>query len=48
MKITNGITPECAEGQVPDLYWPADLNSDGAINVNDMTALAVYWLKSEK
>jgi outer membrane protein assembly factor BamB len=42
-----GITSECSEGQIPDLCWPADLNSDGAINVNDMTVLAVYWLKSE-
>ena len=38
------ITPECPEGQVPDLYWPADLNSDGTVNVNDMTILATYWL----
>ncbi|MHC4203470.1 MAG: outer membrane protein assembly factor BamB family protein [Planctomycetota bacterium] len=38
------ITPECSEGQIPDLYWPEDLNSDGIINVNDMTLLATYWL----
>ena len=38
------ITPECSEDQVPDLYWPADLNSDGTINVTDMTLLATYWL----
>jgi len=38
------ITTECSEDQEPDLYWPADLNSDGAINVTDMTLLAAYWL----
>jgi outer membrane protein assembly factor BamB len=38
------ISPECPENQVPDLYWPADLNADGTINVNDMTLLATYWL----
>ncbi len=38
------ISPECSEDQVPDLFWPADLNSDGAINVTDMTLLATYWL----
>lgn len=38
------ISPECSEDQVPDLYWPADLNSDGTINVTDMTLLATYWL----
>jgi outer membrane protein assembly factor BamB len=38
------ITPECSEGQQPDLFWPADLNSDGAINVTDMTLLAAYWM----
>jgi outer membrane protein assembly factor BamB len=41
------ITQECSEGQVPDLYWPADLNSDGTINITDMTVLAVYWLRNE-
>jgi len=38
------ITPECPEGLTPDLYWPVDLNSDGAIDVADMTLLATYWL----
>ena len=38
------ITPECSQGQIPDLCWPADLNSDGTINVADMTLLATYWL----
>ena len=38
------ITPDCPENQEPDLYWPADLNADGAINVTDMTLLAAYWL----
>ena len=41
------ITPECSENQVPDLYWPADLNSDGAVNINDMTILATNWLRNE-
>ena len=42
------ITPECSEGQIPDLYWPADLNSDGTINVTDMTLFAAYWLSNEQ
>jgi len=41
------ITPECPEGQMPDLIWPADLNSDGTINVTDMTILTTYWLRNE-
>ena len=41
------ITPECSEEQIPDLYWPEDLNSDGIINVDDMTILASYWLRNE-
>jgi outer membrane protein assembly factor BamB len=41
------ITPECSENQLPDLYWPADLNSDESVNVNDMTILATYWLRNE-
>jgi outer membrane protein assembly factor BamB len=39
------LTPECPEDREPDLHWPADLNSDGVINVTDMTLLATYWLK---
>lgn len=38
------ITPECSEDQVPDLYWPVDLNSDGTINAADLTLLATFWL----
>jgi outer membrane protein assembly factor BamB len=38
------VTPECSDGQMPDLYWPADLNSDGTINITDMTILATHWL----
>jgi len=41
------ILPECSEDQIPDLYWPADLNLDGTININDMTILASYWLRNE-
>jgi len=41
------ITPECSEGQIPVLYWSADLNSDGAVNVNDIAILAAYWLRKE-
>jgi outer membrane protein assembly factor BamB len=38
------LTPECPEDREPDLHWPADLNSDGAVDVTDMTLLAMYWL----
>lgn len=42
------ITTECSEGHTPDLYWPADLNSDGTIDANDMTILVTYWLNNEE
>ena len=41
------ISPECSENQIPVLYKPVDTNSDGTVNVNDMTILATYWLRNE-
>jgi len=41
------ISPECSEGQLPVLNWPADLNLDGAVNINDITILETYWLRNE-
>ena len=41
------ISPHCTEGQVPDLEWVGDLNSDGNVNFNDFAMLAEHWLNKE-
>ena len=40
------ITSQCPEGQMPDLCEPEDLNSDGIVNIMDVTLLAANWLDS--
>ncbi len=41
------LSPQCSEGQVPDLNWVGDLNSDGTVNFNDVALLAADWLNDK-
>ncbi|MGD2094468.1 MAG: PQQ-binding-like beta-propeller repeat protein [Phycisphaerales bacterium] len=41
------LSPECNEGQVPDLVWVGDLNSDGNVNFSDFAMLTEQWLNKE-
>ncbi len=41
------ISSECDEGQMPDLEWTGDLNSDSNVNFTDFAMLAEQWLNKE-